>query len=363
MKNYVDAKVLDALCIRTMAMTGDEGCYWNWGMGVALYGLIKIYRQTGDKAIFEYVKKFVDDNLNGGEIPKTVNTVLPYYAALFVYEETGEEFYKKPCLEVAEWLMHEAARTENGGLAHSGPNDNWSRNRGKGLKNEKNQNEQMLTWDGQLWADTLYMAVIFLAEAGVKFGNKQYVAEAWKQVQLHADCIQDKNGLCYHGYSDSLKSTRGVLWGRGNSWISACIVELCGLTVEADPGVLDVFHKQMEALVKVQDENGLWHTVLDEPASYCETSASAGIVYGMMKGIRLGVLPESYMPAVKRGFEAVVKMIAVDGMVTGVSQGTGIRETKESYMGVPTVKIMTWGQGLALLMMAEAIQQVEGAKF
>ena len=73
----------------------------------------------------------------------------------------------------------------------------------------------------------------------------------------------------------------------------------------------------------------------------------------MMKGIHLGLLPESYTPAAKRGYEAVLAKIAEDGMVTGVSQGTGIRETKESYMGVPTIKIMSWGQGLTLLMLSE----------
>ncbi len=355
MSGFYDSKELELVSKRTMAMTGSEGCYWNWGMGVANFGLVKVYRQTKDKKIFDYLKKFVDDNLNGDEIPKTVNTVLPYIVALFLYEETGEEFYAERCREIAEWLMDGAARTKNGGLAHSGPKDGWAAKRISGVVTSiETQNQQMQTWADQLWVDTLYMAVIFLAEAGMKLNNRQYIEEAWKQIKIHAECIQAENGLFYHGYSESLNNNRSaVFWGRGNGWVAACIPEICELTGEADPEAVKIFQKHMEALVRVQDENGLWHTVLDEPASYCETSASSGIVYGMMKGIRLGILPESYIEPAKRGYEAVIGKIAEDGKVTDVSQGTGIRETKESYMEVATIKIMTWGQGLALMMLAE----------
>lgn len=347
------SKALETVCQRTMAMTRTEGCYWDWGMGVAIFGLIRVYRKTGDKVIFDYVKKFVDDNLSFGEIPKTINTVLPYYAALFLYEETGEKSYVAYCREIAEWLMNDAVRTRNGGLAHSGPADGWSKAR-DAQNGDSTQKVQLKVWGDQLWVDTLYMAGIFLADAGVKLEKMEYVAEAWRQIQIHAECIQADNGLFYHGYSESLNNNRSaIFWGRGNGWLSACIPEVCELTREKDPKVVAVFQKLMSALIEVQDESGLWHTVLDEPTSYCETSASAGIVYGMMKGIRLGLLPESYISAAKRGYEAVLAKIAPDGMVTGVSQGTGIRETKESYMGVPTIKIMSWGQGLTLLMLSE----------
>jgi hypothetical protein len=38
----------------------------------------------------------------------------------------------------------------------------------------------------------------------------------------------------------------------------------------------------------------LWHTVLTDPTSYEETSGSGAIVGGMLKGIRMGILDESF---------------------------------------------------------------------
>lgn len=45
--------------------------------------------------------------------------------------------------------------------------------------------------------------------------------------------------------------------------------------------------RQVDALLERQDpQTGLWHTVLDDPTSYPETSCAAGFVAGILMGIR-----------------------------------------------------------------------------
>ena len=41
--------------------------------------------------------------------------------------------------------------------------------------------------------------------------------------------------------------------------------------------ILDTYKAQVRALRDLQGEDGLWHTVLDDPTSYEETSGSAAI--------------------------------------------------------------------------------------
>ena len=100
----------------------------------------------------------------------------------------------------------------------------------------------------------------------------------------------------------------------------------------------------------LQSENGLWHTVLDDTVSYCEVSA-AGFSYGILLGIRLGLIGKDYEECTIKAAKAVINKVAEDGTVTDVSTGTGIQKTAKMYRDMDKSVIMPWGQGLALLML------------
>ena len=50
----------------------------------------------------------------------------------------------------------------------------------------------------------------------------------------------------------------------------------------------------MESMAKFQDESGVWYQVVKwvREKNYLETSGSAIMAYSMLKGVRLGFLPE-----------------------------------------------------------------------
>lgn len=105
-------------------------------------------------------------------------------------------------------------------------------------------------------------------------------------------------GLYFHGYDFKGRHNYGrVHWARGNSWYTCGIMELIGL-IPIEPGLrqyfLDTFRAQVDALCACQAGDGMWHTILDDPASYKESSATAAFAYGMLKGVRLGFLPAQY---------------------------------------------------------------------
>ena len=57
--------------------------------------------------------------------------------------------------------------------------------------------------------------------------------------------------------------------------------------------LISTLTRQVDALLPLQDsESGLWRTLLVDPTSYVEVSATAGFVGGILKAIRAVGLPQ-----------------------------------------------------------------------
>jgi unsaturated rhamnogalacturonyl hydrolase len=333
---------LQVVAERTMNMdfNVDRKGDWDWGAGVALYGLRRVYEKTGDKKIFTFIKGFIDTNIERSEeISYTVNTTAPLLSVLLLYRETGETRYLNVAEKFADWIMKEAPRLSNGALEHTVINDSFA---------------------GEMWVDTVFMAGVFLTELGQILNCSAYIEEGLLQARLHVETLQNReNGLLYHGYSMASKGyLSGCLWARGNSWVTISIPEmfksLSGYKEERQ-WFFEKIRQQVQGLAVVQNENGMWHTILNDAASYQETSATAGFVYGICKGIEMGYLDEKYWSCAERGYEAVLRNISQDGMVLGVSAGTGIQKSIGDYNRIHNESIMPWGQGIVLLMLCEKL--------
>ncbi len=329
-----------------MDLNVDKKGEWDWGAGVALYGLRRVYEQTGNKDIYLYIKRFVDYHMEHSELAYTVNTTAPLLSVILLYKETGESKYLSFCESFTSWLMKDAPRTENRELEHTVINSKFS---------------------DEIWVDTIFMAGVFLVEMGCLTKNDRYVEEGIFQATSHMERLMDEQTkLLYHGYSYATRDhLSGCLWGRGNSWAVVSAAEIAEL-LQSELGarfngqmekLLRMIAAQAEGLCAVQADNGLWHTILNDPASYCESSASAGIAYGLSKGARLGYLAGEAAAAAAKGCEAVKAKISRDGVLTDTSIGTGIHKNLDGYRLVPKDKIMPWGQGLALLMLSEMDRQ------
>ena len=110
---------------------------------------------------------------------------------------------------------------------------------------------------------------------------------------------------------------------------------------------------QVLALWKYQRVNGLYTTLIDVEETYCETSATAAIAYGVLKGVRLGWLPkEPYAAMGMLSADAVIGQIDETGAVQGVSGGTGMGHSLQHYKDI-IVTPTAYGQGLTFLMLTE----------
>ena len=310
---------------------------WEWPQGVALFAMYQYYRESGDRAVLEYLKNWFDRQIAKGLPSQNINTTCPMLTLACIYEEERDEKYLPLLQQWLEGVMHRLPRTPEGGLQHIV----------SGILNE-----------GQLWDDTLYMTVLFLARMGRVLGREDYIQESIRQFMVHIKYLSDvKTGLFFHGWTfNGNHHFAEALWGRGNSWYTAGLVDYLEC-LEGNEGVkqflLTTLLRQVEALEACQDEGGLWHTILDDSDSYLETSASCAFAYGILKAVRKGYLPARFALVGEKAVKGVMSQIDEDGTVNGVSYGTPVFHTVQEYKDIPICP-MPYGQSMALMMLVEA---------
>lgn len=315
----------------------DKYKYWEWTQGVGLYGLWKLFRYEKKESCLEILKKYYDRQIETGFPALNVNTATPYLAMSFLAEYTGEEKYMQPCVEAARQIMEAFPRTEEGGFQH---------------QTSDCVNEQ------ELWDDTLYMTVLFLANMGRILGDDRMTEEAQYQFLLHQKYLCDKeSGLWYHGWTFKGKNNfAGAFWGRGNCWITMAIPEFLSISRCSEAvrrTLVNTLKAQIDSLCRYQDLSGMWHTLIDDGDSYLEASATCGFAYGIIKAVKDGLVDRSCLEAAGKAAAPIMDCISEEGVVSQVSYGTPMgRTTKDFYKNIE-LKPMPYGQALAILFLME----------
>lgn len=324
---------------------------WDWPQGVGLYGLLKIMKLQDKKEYEEFLYKWFKDNLAQGLPSKNINTTTPLLTLVELNETCRDPEFEKLCLSWADWLMRCLPRTEEGGFQHV-----TSAN-GDRLGVRLNENE--------MWIDTLFMTVLFLNRMGQKYSRQDWVDESIHQVLMHIKYLCDKEtGLFYHGWTFNERNNfGGIFWCRGNSWFTAGILEYIEMfngTMNAGirQFIVDTYKAQVKALKECQAKSGLWHTVLTDPSSYEEVSGSAAITAGILKGIKLGILDDTYLDCANRAVKAIMDNISEDGTVLNVSGGTGMGYNAEHYKNI-LIAPMAYGQSLTMLALSQALENLK----
>lgn len=331
-----DEKELKGLIDKVVRRTMDMDFTWCWPCGVAFYGICKAWEVTGNEEYIDFLLKWVDEYLEIGLPPLMVNAVSMGHTMITLHEATGDEKYLDIAVKKAEYLKNEALRFGEGVLQHTVSQDN--------------------DFPGQAWADTLFMAAYFLLRMGKKLNNREYIDDALNQYYWHEELLQDeKTNLYYHGWDNLNKNhMSGFYWARANAWAALTMAEALKLIDYLYPMFMQIdgsLRDQLSSLVRLQSEEGLWHTLLDDGSSYLETSASAGIAASLV--VYGHPLHKKYIGKALKG---VISNIAEDGTVKNVSAGTAVMKDAEGYRKVPKKRIQGWGQGLTLAFLSSVLE-------
>ena len=304
---------------------------FNWGEGVMLSGMVEAYRVTQDNRYLEFVRKFAEHWKRQG-----VEKLLaakgycghwgPGFALLVAQELKPDSNAGALSDQIVDFIMRDATRTSDGGLDH-------------------------FTGKPELWVDTLDMACPVLTTRARQRSQPELQAEARRQLEVFARHLKDPGtGLFYHHWSETTGQRTTNFWARGNGWVALSLVETLKNEAPGSPAaepLRGMLQLQVESLLRLQDEKtGLWHTVLDAPETYLETSASAMFLYALNEGRRHQLVspPVAQLAAAWRGLATQVN---TNGWVVGVSGGTG-PTSKAGYARIPTGSY-PWGTGAFLL--------------
>ena len=335
----------DEIFLRNMkdrSLAGDDirrYQHWEWTQGVGLFGLWTLFVITGERRYLDILTRFYDAQLEIGFPALNVNTITPFLTMSFVGEYLQAEKYLAPCRQTAQWIMDHFPRTQEGGFQHM-TSDTLN--------------------DQELWDDTLFMTVLFLANMGRMEGKREYIDEAERQFLLHARYLADpETGLWYHGWTfNGRHNFACAVWGRGNCWVTIAIPEFLQMvdcTPETAQALQTILRRQVESLIRCQSKSGMWHTLIDDPTSYVESSATCGFGYGILRGVRMGLLKPDCEASAWKALEPILNHIGPDGVVQQVSYGTPMgRESRDFYKQIE-IKPMPYGQALAMLFLIECL--------
>ena len=275
--NYIDGCMLGAL-VRMTEITGND-CYFAFTREVADC----FVQEDGSILTFEPEKHALDD-YNEGRI------LFPVYAA------TGDEKYRKAA-DMLYRSLQQQPRTPEGNFWHK------------------------KIYPDQVWLDGTYMALPFLAMYEKTFGDGDF-SDIIRQLRVVHDRMRDpETGLYYHGYDASRKAfwadpetgRSRSFWLRAIGWYSLALADLTDILPEGAPEkkeIAGMFRELMGSAVKYADpETGMYWQVMDQAGregNYPETSGSSMIACAMLKGVRLGVLDESFRKQGRKTFEGIL---------------------------------------------------------
>lgn len=177
-----------------------------------------------------------------------------------------------------------------------------------------------VTAEARYWIDDMYMIPALQVQAYRATQDEKYLDRAALAMAAYFDRLQQPNGLFCHGESAPF------YWGRGNGWMAAGAAELLRSLPASHPRrarLLNGYRKMMAALLRAQDQAGLWHQLVDKPDSWPETSGSAMFTFAFVTGVKNGWLDEAtYGPAARKAWLALVGYLDAEGNLREVCVGT-----------------------------------------
>lgn len=325
-------ETIDRIVDRTFKMDFS----WDWPGGVAFYGVTEAYEITGEEKYIQLIKEWIDAELEDGLPKLTVNASSIGHILLTLYKVTEEDRYLEIATQMADYLLNDAERFDDDVLQHT-------------------VNGNKYNFPEQAWVDTMFMAGYFLLRIGKLLDREDYFELGLKQYHGHEKFLQsDDNDLYYHGWDNiNGNNMSSVFWARGNSWAAITMARALELVEVQHPSYMIIdgsLRDQQSALVRLQGETGLWHTILTDPSSPIEVSGSAGIAASLL------VRGKLYNKCIQHSIAGMLENVKEDGSVTRVSAGTAVMNDIQGYKDVPDKRVQGWGQGLALVFFASLLK-------
>ncbi|WP_405381044.1 glycoside hydrolase family 105 protein [Maribacter sp. LLG6340-A2] len=300
---------------------------WSYTNGLVLQAIERVYEQTGDQKLYDYVYDYANRMI------KDDGTIVTYKLsnynldmiksgdAIFWLQEKNPEPRFKMAMDTLHKQLEGQPTTSEGGY--------WHKKR----------------YPYQMWLDGLFMAEPFHAKYALKYLKDDEVNKVLDHIVLQFDLIEKhsrdpETGLYYHGWDESREQRwadkeTGLsqhFWSRGMGWYGMAMVDILDVLPENHPGrerIIQYLKQYAEAIVQYQDEGGTWWQVLNLPdreGNYLEATGSSMFTYVLAKGANKGYLSKDYLEHAKKGFNGIIEQFVTieDNGVINLNKCCGV---------------------------------------
>lgn len=338
---------------------------WNYIDGCMMTSLIEMYKTTKDEKYIDFVKKFVDyyvfeDGTIRGYDPLKYSTddVCESKILFDLYDLTKNEKYLK-AIKLAYSQVEHHPRTKEGNFWHK------------------------LIYPNQVWLDGLYMMQPFYTRYQTRFANCDYFDIINQFKNVRKIMFNEDAKLFYHGYDSSKEmfwadKDTGLsknFWLRSIGWFTVGLIDVYDYMEKCDEAnvIKDIFTETISGILQYLDkDSNMFYQVPNFPGregNYLETSGSSMVSYAILKGVRLGVLDESYREVGVKIFNGICdRYLSVndDGdlnlggicLVAGLGPENNLRRdgTYEYYISEPIVENDAKGVGPLIMAYTEMMK-------
>lgn len=362
LKNYIEELIEKSTPERPIwnieKILSGEKATWNYIDGCMIKAILEMYDLTKEEKYLKFADDFIsyhvneDGTINDYHIEElNIDNINAGKVLFELYNLTHKEKYRKAIDTVYEQVKIQP-RTKEGNFWHK------------------------KIYPNQVWLDGLYMGQPFYMEYETKFNHHKNYDDILNQFANVEKLMRDpKTGLYYHGYDASREAKwcnkeTGLsqnFWLRALGWYAMALLdtlEKMDATYEKGQKQLQrTFSTLMQDVLKFQDSSGMWYQVVDQgtrKGNYLETSGSAIMAYALLKGVRMGFLPEVYRTYGEKAFKGICDkyLYEKDGelclggicLVAGLGRPDKRDGSFEYYISEPVVE--NEAKGVAPLLLA-----------
>lgn len=288
-------------------ITYPETCTW--------YGALTFAKQTNDKQLLAQLAQRFEPLFGSRDtlIPKPDHVDYTVFGSvpLELYMQTKDQRYLTLGKHIAD--------------------KQWGPPEGPRVKPESHYYYQKgMTWQTRMWIDDMFMITAVQSQAYRATGDTAYINRAAREMVLYLDSLQMPNGLFYHAPDVPF------FWGRGNGWMAAGMSELLRSLPKNNPNynrIMKGYKTMMTSLLKYQSEDGMWRQLIDDPASWAETSCTGMFAFAFITGVKNGWLDQKiYAPAARRAWLKLITYINENDDITEVCEGTNKKNERQYYI-------------------------------
>ena len=279
---------------------------WNYIDGCMIKAVLQMYAISKDEKYLKFADDFIDyrvfedgtiDGYNVGE--KNIDNVNAGKTLFELYDLTGKEKYRK-AIDLVYSQIEIMPRCKSGNFWHKD------------------------IYPNQVWLDGMYMGQPFYLEYETRFNNRKNYDDIFSQFKFVIENMRNPlNGLYFHAmdtsreafWCDKVTGLSQLSWLRAIGWYSMALLDSLEIVDNSDHKfdaevkmLQDAFVDLINSMIKYQDESGMWYQIVNYGGmdkNYLETSGSSIMAYALLKGVRLGILPESYVEYAKKAIDGI----------------------------------------------------------